>query len=1132
MKRKCILFLIMVVANLAMAGIHTYTSESVLSEGRWIKISVKETGIHMISYETLKGWGIQPENVAIVGYGGGILSENFTEHHWDDLPPVAFYMHKGTDGVFNAGDYLLFYAQGPTIWKYDLERGWYHKQNTYSDYGYYFVTDKLKYQHLMSSHDAQYDAVSQIDVDWYTALCVHEKDSFNLIDLSGQSGGGREFYGEYMNLSSKNRTITFPLKNVKQDISTRCVVDMAASSGEATLVQVNYAGTTQTIRMSAISVTDNQTKATKGRATIIANAQSADNQQVQLQLNNTKDTKAFLNYVEMQVPCELTMTGEQMAITNTQYVGQSESMLFRMKGASANIQIWRVNDGVNIERMVTSNANGELTWVGPNTQIERYIAVNVGNKTWKEPQMVAQVDNQNLHALSNVDYVIISPKDLLDPAIRLAKKHEEIDHMTWAVVTDEQVYNEFSSGTPDATAYRWLMKMLYDRANGDAVQTPKNLLLMGDGTYDNRKRFPISGPRMLLTYQADNSVHEAYAYATDDYFGFLSDDAGIHQGTFMDSRARMDIGVGRLPVKSLEEANQVVDKLCTYMDDRVLGKWKSEILFLADDGDRGTHVKTADDAAEVLRKKNKDFLLHKIYLDAYTQEVSASGETYPLAKNQFENLMNNGVLFMNYSGHGGYNNITSELLMKSADIQRMSNTNLGFWFLATCSFSHFDGGVTSAGEYAVLNPNGGAVGVLSACRTVYATQNTELNINICDTLFGHSTLFDYNMTLGEATRMAKNITGYDSNKMPYVLLGDPAIRLNYPTDLQIRIESAQDTMHALDLQTIRGYIQSRDGDTAHWFNGKLDATILDKMQEVLTRDNDQLVEENKTKLLFNDYPNTLFAGKADVKGGVFEFSFIVPKDIRYNYGAGRIVCYAYDVDTREEAVGHFEDFVIGGSSSLIQKDSLGPDMHIYLNNPAFQSGDVTYEYPHFYADIIDSSGINTVGTGIGHDLLLVIDADPKQTYILNNYFSSSNGSYQAGQVSYKMPEQTEGAHTLSFRAWDMYNNSSTQTLNYQVVKGIDPHIYSVTTYPNPVSCSGNLTVNIQYDQPNEAVETVINVYDVSGQLVYVYKQNGVNGIVWNMSEVVSSPGIYVYQVNIKTVSSSFVSKAGKIIVTK
>jgi hypothetical protein len=230
--------------------------------------------------------------------------------------------------------------------------------------------------------------------------------------------------------------------------------------------------------------------------------------------------------------------------------------------------------------------------------------------------------------------------------------------------------------------------------------------------------------------------------------------------------------------------------------------------------------------------------------------------------------------------------------------------------LATCSFSHFDGGVTSAGEYAVLNPNGGAVGVLSACRTVYATQNTELNINICDTLFGHSTLFDYNMTLGEATRMAKNITGYDSNKMPYVLLGDPAIRLNYPTDLQIKIESAQDTMHALDLQTIRGYIQSRDGDTAHWFNGKLDATILDKMQEVLTRDNDQLVEENKTKLLFNDYPNTLFAGKADVKGGVFEFSFIVPKDIRYNYGAGRIVCYAYDVDTREEAVGHFEDFVI------------------------------------------------------------------------------------------------------------------------------------------------------------------------------------------------------------------------------
>ena len=576
----------------------------------------------------------------------------------------------------------------------------------------------------------------------------------------------------------------------------------------------------------------------------------------------------------------------------------------------------------------------------------------------------------------------------------------------------------------------------------------------------------------------------------------------------------------------------MVEKICTYMDDKVLGKWKSQILFLADDGDHGLHVETADGGAERLRMKNKDFIVNKIYLDAHTQEVSAAGESYPLAKNQYDNLMSSGVLFMDYSGHGGYNNITNELFMKSADIQKMSNVNQGFWMLATCSFSHFDGGVTSAGEYAVLNPLGGAIGVLSACRTVYATQNTVFNRNLCDTLFGHANLFEYNMTLGEATRIAKNRTGYDSNKLPYVLLADPALKLNYPTDLQVKTIMEADTMHALSVQKVEGYIQTPDHDTATWFNGKLDITIFDKEQFITTRDNDETIEDNKKPITYIDYPNMLFSGQTDVVDGKFAFTFMVPKDIRYNYGNGRIVYYAHDSETREEAVGHYENFVVGGSSSLMLPDTIGPKLHIYLNTPSFQSGGKTYEFPYFYADIVDSSGINTVGTGIGHDLLLVIDNDPKQTYVLNNYFNASNNSYQEGQVSYKMPEQTEGAHTLTFRAWDLYNNSSTASLNFQVVKGLDPNISEVTTYPNPVSKAGVMKVNIQYDRPNEANETTVYLYDISGKLVYTHVQSGVEGITWNMSQIAVNPGIYVYQVKIKTANADHVSKAGKIIVTQ
>jgi hypothetical protein len=1116
--------------------VHSYTNPSVLSTGKFVKIRVKETGVHTISCDTLKKWGLKnPENVAVLGYGGAMLSEDFRQHHWDDVPVVPIYMHKGADGLFNSGDYILFYAQGPTSWHCDAQNQWYHTQNPYSDFGYYFLTDQENLQQLIQLDQATYNQASSIDVDWYTALRVHEKDSMNLIDLKGQSGGGRELYGEFLNKQYSKKSFTFDLNHVMPEQSARCVVDMAAYSDETTPVQISYADMSETIRMAKISQTDFHTKATIAKKELWAWPTETDKQTVTLQFQGTKSgAVAYLNYIELQVPCSLVMDQEELElqIVNTQHLGNYKTIRFNLQTAEENIQIWRVTNGVDIQQMPTSYSNGILTWEGSNERAERYVAVNVNAQGWKRPTMVGEVTHQNLHALENIDYVIICPQTFKEPAVRLAKKHEEIDGLTWAVVTDEEVYNEFSSGTPDASAYRWLMKMLYDRAAGDRVKQPKNLLLLGDGTFDNRKHIPASGLNTLLTFQAQNSTTETLAYATDDYFGFLTDNAGIYQEEFKDERAQMNIGVGRLPVNTLAEANAVVEKICTYMDDKVLGKWKSQLLFLADDGDHGLHVQTADGGAERLRNKNKDFIINKIYLDAHTQEVSAAGESYPLAKNQYDNLMSSGVLFMDYSGHGGYNNITNELFMKSADIQKMSNVNQGFWMLATCSFSHFDGGVTSAGEYAILNPSGGAIGVLSACRTVYATQNTVFNRNLCDTLFGHANLFEYNMTLGEATRIAKNKTGYDTNKLPYILLADPALKLNYPTDLQVKTILEADTMHALSVQMVEGYIQTPDNDTATWFNGKLDVTIFDKEQDITTRDNDETIEDNKTRITYKDYPNTLFSGQTDVIDGKFAFTFMVPKDIRYNYGNGRIVYYAHDPETREEAVGHYEDFIVGGSSSLMVQDTMGPDLHIYLNTPAFKSGDETYEFPHFYADIHDDNGINTVGTGIGHDLLLVIDNDPKQTYVLNNYFNASNNSYQEGQVSYKMAEQSEGAHTLTFRAWDLYNNSSTASLNFHVVKGLDPSISEVTTYPNPVSKTGVMKVNIQYDRPYEANETTVSLYDISGKLVYTYVQSGVDGITLNMSQIAIDPGIYVYQVRIKSHNSDHVSKAGKIIVTK
>ena len=1133
---KLLVVIGILLSSFAYAGMHTYTDQSVLNNGHFVKISVSETGVHVITYEQLKSWGIEPAQLRILGYGGGMLSENFMLHHWDDLPSVAFYMHKGADDVFNAGDYVLFYAQGPVTWTSDKQGRWRHTTNPYSRYGYYFLSDDAGEQHLINmSEPFDYKSSDVINVDWYTKYQVHEKDEVNLIDPTGISGGGREFYGELLNENNKTLTINFASPNVRTDLDMHCYLDLAGTTSTPTTTTINLCNLTANSVIPAINVSDYYTKAEQDSLWIVAKALNKMAQTITLTFDHSTPTaKVYLNYIEMNIPCRLTMPENDLAISNTTQIGLSSGIRFHMTGANTHTQIWRVTDGVNIEQIPTTWSNDTLSWVDSNTYAEKYVAVNINNTTgWKQPTLVGDIANQNLHALHNIDFVVICPEEFVEPAKRLAKKHEEIDNLTWAVVTDQQVYNEFSSGTPDVTAYRWLMKMLYDKAMGLPVYQPKSLLLLGDGTFDNRKILPRSGENKLLTFQAKNSTIETQAYGTDDYCGFLLDNAGIdNKGVFNEIRAQMNIGVGRLPVNTLTEANQVVDKICTYMDNNVLGKWKTQIGFLADDGDHGLHVQTAESGAEKLRKENLNFVVNKIYLDAYTQEVSAAGESYPLAKNQFDNLLNNGMLFMNYSGHGGYNNITNELFMTLKDIQAMKNTNQAFWFLATCSFSHFDGGITSAGEEAVLNPYGGAIATLSACRTVYATQNTIINRNLCDTLFGHKNAYSYNMTIGDATRIAKNMTGRDANKMAYILLGDPALKLSYPTDYQVTTTTVIDTLHALSVQTIKGYIQTADHDTATWFNGKMDITIFDKMQQITTRDNDELNESLKVKITYNDYPNTLFAGQTEVVDGLFEFTFMVPKDIRYNYGHGRIVYYAYDTETKEEGVGHYEDFMIGGTSTVSIQDTIGPDLRVYLNTPEFQDGGTTYEFPHFFADIYDENGINTVGTGIGHDLLMIVDGNPKYTYVLNDYFIASNNSYQQGQVSYKMPEMEDGQHTLTFRAWDLLNNSSTALLNFQVVKGQDPQIYKIITYPNPVAASEELIFHIEHDQPNEIIETTINLYDLSGRFIHTYTQRGVEGIRWNISELGINSGIYVYQVNIKTTTSNYVSKAGKIIVSK
>lgn len=1097
-----------------MAGIHSYAERSVLADGHWVKIRVSESGVCRMSFSELRSAGLEPSQVRVFGYGGAQKEQDFSKRNIDDLPQVPVYVGE---------DYILFYVQGPISWTYNGSR-FAHTRNTYSDFGYYLLSDDAGA--MLPFPEAEAVSGSPTDVTYYSYYQVQDKDSVNLIDRTGVSGGGRTFYGEQF-AAGQTRTFTFSTPYANGDNSS-VYIDMAANAATTSTVKAQLNNTSsKSIYIS--SIPDHYTFGVAG--TISMNGASEEqNQRVTMQfVNSNAGALAWLNYIEITTPSELVMTGSYMGIRSLVNRNTTNPVRFLLRNTTASTQIWDVTDLAAIQRMPTTMVDDQLAWVGTQADgVHEYIAVNTDGTKFVQAEVVGEVKNQNLHALSNIDYIIICPEGYEDVSEDLAKAHEAKQAITYAIVTDQQVYNEFSSGTPDATAYRWLMKMLYDRAKNGIGQQPRWLLLMGHGTFDNRKLLRNSGTSLLLTYQSKNSVNEIKAYATDDYFAYLDDNEGA-----IDTQGRMDIGVGRLPVESLDEARTTVDKLIQYIRNEQTGKWKNQLVYLADDGENGTHTETAEKSAELVRIKNPDFIVHKIFLDAYPQEVNASGESYPLAKNRVLNLLKNGVLFFDYSGHGGYNAITNESILNLKDIAGMTNKNQAFWLFATCNFAQCDAGKRSAAETAVLNPKGGAIGILAATRTVYAPQNTNLNRSVCDTLFGHSDVFHYDMTLGEAISIGKNLLGSDENKLAYVLLGDPCMRLNYPTDYHVETLTEMDTLNALSVQHVEGRIIDEDLNTVSDFNGKVDITIYDKMQSIPTRDNDNAGGDPRV-VAYNDYPNTIFSGATDVKDGLFNYTFMVPKDIRYNFDNGRIVYYAVTADSLEtaEAVGHFEQFIIGGSGSTVAIDTIGPEMEIYLNSPAFRNGDKTYATPRFFANLYDENGINTAGAGIGHDLMLIIDDDPKMIYSLNEYFTAANNSYQAGQVSYLMEELANGPHSLTFRAWDLLNNSTTKSLNFIVEAGLDPSIYNVTTYPNPVQQSGVVHLVVNYDQPDELIETEIYLYNTAGQMVYSHKQDNPDAVSINLPSLGLNTGVYIYSVKIKSASSKYSTTSGKIIVTR
>ena len=754
------------------------------------------------------------------------------------------------------------------------------------------------------------------------------------------------------------------------------------------------------------------------------------------------------------------------------------------------------------------------------------------------PEYVYAITNQDHHADPEADMVMIIPtsQKLKAQAQRLAAFHEKHDTLRVNIVPADELYNEFSSGTPDANAYRRYLKMLYDRASHGG-RAPRYLLLFGDCVWDNRLRTAdcssLNADDLLLCYESENSFNTVECYVDDGFYGLLDDG----EGTNPQSADMLDLAVGRFPVRTEAEARVLVDKTIGYVSNKNAGAWQNVLMFMGDDGNNNMHMDDANKAADDIAARYPGYQIKKVMWDAYTQEMSSTGRSYPEVSSIVKQQQRNGALIMDYAGHGRPDQISHESVLKLTDFKGFTNKNLPLWITASCDIMPFDGIEENIGEAAMLNQAGGAVAFFGTTRTVWANYNKVINMAFLRLVLGQDG--GKPMTMGEAQRQAKNLmitAGQDltTNKLQYSLLGDPAIALNQP-QMKVVVDSINGqavgstpiTLKAASVARVSGHIEN-----ATRFSGTMTAVVLDSKELVTCRQNASADADSSFQ--FYNRSKAIYSGSDSVVAGKFSLRFAVPVDLNYSGETGEMNIYAVNNEHTLTAHGYTDNFVLGGSAALT--DTVGPKIFCYLNTPDFVSGDRVNTTPYFVAQISDDNGINATGNGVGHDMQLIIDGKATQTYTLNDNFTYDFGTYTSGSVGFTLPMLEPGPHKLMFRAWDTMNNPSTVQLDFKVVKGLKPTIYNVSATRNPASTSTTFIISHNFGGSN--VDVILDVYDLSGRLLWTHSESGPSttgtySVDWNLTQNNGyrvPTGVYLYRARVSCDGSGAASKARKLVI--
>jgi hypothetical protein len=1049
-----------------------YSQASVMQAGKWYKVAVSKDGVYKIDFNQFKKMGFDPaktdpRKIKIYGNTGGMLPQPNASARLADLTENAIFVQGESDGVFHSGDFILFYAQGADRSYFDQQREiFFYEKNLYADKNFYFITvGESNGKRVTTAPDVPgtFPVINQFE-----NFVHYELDQYNELK------SGREWVGERFDLTTE-LTKSFSLPNVVPGSAIRLVSDVMAQSfgGSSFTVFINNV---QVLQQSVLPIPNTQygIKGRHKRDTVILAANTVGaptraNQEIKYQYVKSPSgySIGYLDYFLLQVTQTLALYGQQTSFRAPASLQHSTST-FEIAGATQASIVWGVTNPHEPVLQTAMFNSGKLKFSTATTSLKEFVVVGTNVPA---PELIGTVANQNIRGAATPAFIIVTHPDFKTEANRLAAHRSSFSGLTTLVVTTDEVYHEFSSGRQDVTAIRDMAKHFYDKNPG----VLKSLLLFGKGSYDYKNRI-VDNKNFVPIYESRNSLHPLLTYSSDDYMGFLENNEGNWSEEPVVNHT-LDIGVGRIPVKTSEEARHVVDKIIRYETDvKLFGSWRKAMVFVADDGDFNLHQDDANDLAEYIESNHAGFDVKKIYLDKYPQISRPGGEVSPETNKQIEKAFYDGALVINYTGHGAERLWAQEKILDDLMIGTLSNDRLPLLVTATCEFGRQDDPVFISGaELCLLRKQGGSIGLVTTARPVSAATNFLLNEAFYNAFFQQEN--GKFLSLGEIFRRTKNTSLSGVSNRNFSLIGDPSMRLAMP-GLAIKLTEVQttsgaSTLKALSTVTVKGQVVDNNEALVSTFNGVLEATLFDKETPFVTLGN-----ENQP-YSYTQWYNSLFRGRASVTNGEFEFQFVVPKNIAYLVGAGKFSVYAFDAGQGLEAAGYSKAFQVGSSEEEPLTDTTPPVIQVFIGDESFKNGGVANPTTQLVARLSDASGINISGYGIGNSLEGTLDQS--QTFILNDYYQSDVDDFTKGTITFPLTNLAAGKHTLTVKAWDTHNNPAQSTVAFVVTGSENLAIETFGNYPNPFNLS--TTLFFTHNHSGDDLQASLVLYDYTGQVL-------------------------------------------------